>query len=349
MEAKKNTRITIKGVKEELNIEINYLKDWMKSMENRLNISETKVNNLQDKLSKNNTDSGNHVDNDNAQEKVLEEKKSEDEQKCKMCEKHFSSKRNLKKHRSEVHTTKINCSKCKLTFLKNSDLELHIKTEHDTTVKHSCGICGKLFMLEWRLNKHREGHGNDSQKYCHYFNNKESCPFDDIGCMFKHEDSPICFFRQNCTNRLCQFKHKDVIENDKKEDDDLKNKFNALAALEQSESEEIVCELYCKASFGYHICTNKDFDEFLGCDVFNVIDDYIEEEGEEILYTMFPCEKCNERFKEYDILRDHFSKEHTADNSVGCKISGCNFSSETIEIIKMHIGIDHHDEVVRRL
>ena len=69
---------------------------------------------------------------------------------------------------------------------------------------------------------------------------------------------------------------------------------------------------------------NKDFDEFLGCDVFNVIYDSIEKEGEEILYTMFPCDKNNERFTEHYILRDHFTKEHTADKFVGCKINGRN-------------------------
>ena len=204
-------------------------------------------------------------------------------------------------------------------------------------------------MLEWRLKKHREGHGNDSQKYCHYFNNQKSCPFEEIGCMFKHEDSPICFFGPKCENRLCQFKHKDIIDNDKKKDTELTNRFKSLSEMEQRESEEIVCELYCKASFGYHKCSNKYFDEFVGCDVFNVVDEYIEEDGEEILYTLFPCEKCDNRFKEYDILSDHFLKEHTADKFVRCKINKCNYSSETVEIIKMHIGIDHHDEVVKRL
>ena len=61
MEAKnKNSRITIKGIKEELNKEVSYLKEWVKTMENRLNISEAKVNNLADRLSKKNNDSKDH-------------------------------------------------------------------------------------------------------------------------------------------------------------------------------------------------------------------------------------------------------------------------------------------------
>ena len=110
----------------------------------------------------------------------------------------------------------------------------------------------------------------------------------------------------------------------------MTNKFKSLTALEQSESAGKVGELYLKASFGYHICSIEDLDECVGCDVFNVVDEYIEEDGEEILYTLFPCEKCDNRFKEYDILSDHFTKEHTADKFVRCKINKCNYSSKTM-------------------
>ena len=108
MEAKsKNSRITIKGVKEELNKEVSYLKEWVKTIENRLNISEAKVNNLEDRLSKKNNDSKDHIDKDNDHEKVEDQNNSKDEQKCKVCEKSFSSKRNFKKHKFELHTIKI--------------------------------------------------------------------------------------------------------------------------------------------------------------------------------------------------------------------------------------------------
>ena len=41
-------------------------------------------------------------------------------------------------------------------------------------------------------------HNNKNVKKCHFFNNDKTCPF---------EVSEICFFKDNCTNKLCPFKH----------------------------------------------------------------------------------------------------------------------------------------------
>ena len=40
--------------------------------------------------------------------------------------------------------------------------------------------------------------------------------FSDLGCMFRHEDSPICQRKNVCINKLCQFKHS---QSDKTEQD----------------------------------------------------------------------------------------------------------------------------------
>ena len=44
-------------------------------------------------------------------------------------------------------------------------------------------------------------------KKCHYFNNRKTCPFDEIGCMFAHETSEMCRFDKICNNKLCPFQH----------------------------------------------------------------------------------------------------------------------------------------------
>ena len=53
----------------------------------------------------------------------------------------------------------------------------------------------------------------ETLKFCHYYNNNKTCPYSDLGCMFRHEDAPICIHKSKCSNKLCQFKHS---ENDKK-------------------------------------------------------------------------------------------------------------------------------------
>ena len=47
--------------------------------------------------------------------------------------------------------------------------------------------------------------------YCHFYNNGKPCPFQEIGCMFRHENSGPCKTRL-CTRTLCQFQHFDNIE-----------------------------------------------------------------------------------------------------------------------------------------
>ena len=56
-------------------------------------------------------------------------------------------------------------------------------------------------------------------KFCHYFNNKKDCPYEEIGCMFKHAKSDNCWFKEHCKNKLCQYAHDvEKITNDTTEE-----------------------------------------------------------------------------------------------------------------------------------
>ena len=50
--------------------------------------------------------------------------------KCRNCESTFETIKNLKKHSSENHPSEVKCVSCDKTFLKNCELELHIKAAH---------------------------------------------------------------------------------------------------------------------------------------------------------------------------------------------------------------------------
>ena len=67
-------------------------------------------------------------------------------------------------------------------FSKNSDLERHLEIEHDIEKIFQCDDCGMNFMLKWRLKKHMSIHNNvhSNIRFCHYFNNCKSCPFETI-------------------------------------------------------------------------------------------------------------------------------------------------------------------------
>ena len=57
---------------------------------------------------------------------------------------------------------------------------------------------------------------NNGGKCCHYFNNEKHCPYENIGCMFLHQDSENCYFGIRCKNKLCQFKHIKKKKNEQK-------------------------------------------------------------------------------------------------------------------------------------
>ena len=46
-----------------------------------------------------------------------------------------------------------------------------------------------------------------NKKCCHFYNNDKICPYEEIGCKFKHEVSNKCRYDKNCHIKLSQFKH----------------------------------------------------------------------------------------------------------------------------------------------
>ena len=144
---------------------------------------------------------------DNNCKRSKEKERSSD--KCQVCEKSSQSVNNLKKHPNG--TPGVKCKVCGNSFVKNSDLELHIKKIHQDAEMYECDKCDKKFLLNWRLKKHQDIHSTrENLKFCHYFNNGKECPYAVIGYMFKHEQSEQCKFKENYRNKLCQFKHDKV-------------------------------------------------------------------------------------------------------------------------------------------
>ena len=124
---------------------------------------------------------------------------------CRVCGEKVRNKSQLKVHIREVHPKTYNCRNCEETFDECWKMEKHLKL-HEDARKFNCKVCGKDFHTAWRLKKHTESH-TKVEKFCHYFNNGKMCPYDDLGCMFKHEDSDKCKYETYCNFNLCQYKH----------------------------------------------------------------------------------------------------------------------------------------------
>ena len=85
--------------------------------------------------------------------------------KCEQCDDTFESLPDLKKHQ---HTHKA----VKRTYKCEWKMQAHRKKHK----KFDCDKCGKLFQFTYTLEKHEKiVHGN-AKLYCHYFNNKQTCP-----------------------------------------------------------------------------------------------------------------------------------------------------------------------------
>ena len=83
----------------------------------------------------------------------------------------------------------LKCSVCEKRFKKFCDLEWHLKAKHEECQQFKCDKCKKSFVTEWRLKKHSKIHSNKITKQCHFFKNKVTCPFDELGCKFLHTSS----------------------------------------------------------------------------------------------------------------------------------------------------------------
>ena len=208
-------------------------------------------------------------------------KRKENLVKCHLCESTFNDKGSLKKHHIAKHPKNLKCEHCEETFQLNWRLESHMKI-HKQAKTFECDKCEKVFVLKWRLEKHQKIHDQTKTKHCHYFNNEKVCPYDDIGCMFRHETSSWCRF-EKCSNKLCQFRHREEnLQNENfkcsKCDKKFKNKDDLI--IHEHEDHRNTLE----------VVINDD----------KIPDDQCKE--------IFPCISCSNIFATLDALDDHYAE-----------------------------------------
>ena len=125
------------------------------------------------------------------------------------CPLAFQSKSDMKKHIIAVHHRNYRCKLCEQVFETSITLECHLM-EHEADKPYKCDLCGKSFYTKWRLGKHLKQHESFDAQFCHYFNNGKFCPFEEHGCMFRHEHAQFFSKNEKCRITLCQFKHQTV-------------------------------------------------------------------------------------------------------------------------------------------
>ena len=191
--AHKNQKVTLKSV----NAEIDNLRKELDTNKKHLSEVKKKLNDAQEEIK-------------DLKGYKCQSGKSESVHECRQCSFFGQTKKILKSHNDKYHPNRIKCNACDQEFKINSDLELHIQTNHDSREKYSCEHCDKQFVLKWRLQKHQQIHTQHKIKKCHYFNNGKICPYENIGCMFEHSTSELCKYGIQCIKNCA---HISIIQN----------------------------------------------------------------------------------------------------------------------------------------
>ena len=323
----------------DLNLEIEMLSEKFKKFEEREREKDIKIQCLENTL-KNLNDKIKNVEEllQVTQSKSIKEGKQSN---CKECGKIFSCKTDLTRHIKITHPKEFKCKICEKTFCDSWKLELHSKL-HTEILPFKCHVCQKLFFVEWRLRKHVLGHDKE-RKCCHFFNNGKVCPYEEIGCKFKHEESNECRYGQNCYIKLCQFKHSsfkkscegvtdkeiEIIEIEKS---DEYKKYDSMDENDQFDVYQEICLNICWG--GIHKCMKYDEDnELLGVSVEKIRDDYNNRREEK-----FHCEKCEFFSTKMEDVKEHFMTKHK--KSYSCW--ECDKKFKTMFEFKRHYGSIHY-------
>ena len=243
----KELQNVIKGIKTIENVDIRMLAKKLETVDSKEKIMK-KVENLE-KKSIETIKMVESVSNDlkGLKENMKESLDNEKEPqmfKCKECENVFEQKRELTKHIKKKHVKSKKCLECEELFNENWLLEKHMKT-HDEIETFNCEVCDKNFFLEWRLKKHLMGHKIPKVVKCHYFNNGESCPFEEVGCKFDHSRSKLCRDLDSCSRVMCQFRHESTEKESVETEDIEKSK----PENETSDDDEVYPCLSCEIVF----------------------------------------------------------------------------------------------------
>jgi hypothetical protein len=117
-----------------------------------------------------------------------------------------------------------------------------------------CEVCDKEFYLEWRLIKHMSVH-SDRTKPCKYDSRNMPCPFDIIGCKFKHafkdsESSKSAETSVEQKEQLDEVKTNDDVNPTGEEatSSDMDSKIQEEGQNDYFEDDQIKCPL-CECTF----------------------------------------------------------------------------------------------------
>ena len=126
---------------------------------------------------------------------------------------------------------------------KEFDEEWKMSAHTKMHKRYKCDQCEKTFKFPDIRTKHIQVKHQNAKYYCHFFNNRKTCPYDDE-CVFLHEHSKLCKYGDECERTYCMFQHEDndVIEKENVNEGKKLNKKENLNDKKSVNEEENVYE-----------------------------------------------------------------------------------------------------------
>ena len=211
------------------------------------------------------------------------------------------------------------CDLCDFQFNEHWKSEGHVKT----CEKNSCDKCDKTFNSKHILNKHIQVIHENVKLFCHYFNNDQTCPFND-DCVFLHEESGDCKYGESCEREFCMFQHKE--NNDSSYDDEEESENGDGDEESENENEE----------------ENVDNEEVNECDQTFVNPSLVRTQEQnkvsriEVEEQPIQCELCIFKTPNKGRMQKHSIENHSVKGKYVCTLCKQEFNKKQFKNHKYH-------------
>ena len=261
--------------------------------------------------------------------------------KCDLCTKDFSTIENLQFHRKFIHDSSHQCDYCNKTFDRLNDLTSHIQNVHDSKKDYyKCRSCDKSF-LTIESQKHHEKIHHKLKEIMHS----------------KVQENKIIYFKCNACEAV--FTSKEMLEFHNKllhkksvqdEDDDImivNEQASTSKTLIVESIEKLNCE-HCDKSFIHSsplIQHMKKAHETKKCKLCpktfkNGEGLALHLKNDHKAVRIHKCDKCGKTFFSSINLKFHMNKIHNGISTIQCE--HCDKEFEAADKLKFHI-LQHHN------
>ncbi|KPI96794.1 Zinc finger protein 184 [Papilio xuthus] len=182
--------------------------------------------------------------------------------KCNQCDRTYDTPRNLRKHKSNVHSDKqFICDDCGETFNTKCKIKIHV-LRHTTIKRHVCKLCGYSTKYVSGLREHNLRKHTALKVYCTGCGAVFSCQekLDKHICKQKSRVCPICGIKMNKSSMI--YRHLKTHDEEKPYKCEVcgntyMNKVSLQMHLDKHNGNRTKQCQYCPAKFFYGSALNK--------------------------------------------------------------------------------------------